>query len=49
MISLLGRDLQDVGDDSNRPAVNGFAVRFLGQYFRGCEEIQIIRNNMVLK
>jgi len=29
---------QDVGDDSNGPAVHGFAVRFLGEDFRGCRK-----------
>ena len=27
---------QDIGDDSDGPAVYGFAVWFLGQDFRGC-------------
>lgn len=31
---------QDVGDDSNGPAVHGFAVWFLGEDFRGCKKAE---------
>lgn len=39
--------LQDVGDDPDGPAVNSFAVRFLGEDLRSCAMIKQ-RHNLTI-